>query len=133
MDLAADNAIQRFELRKLNECILRKNHSIMRLRENLQNEKNKVKLLKSLPPRIVERDSKTGVTIRTSGHVAQLSDEDLHAISKSVYGGTPTLDDAIEHIFEGAIESIETIPYRHKDEDDYIEFGDSENPDSGKA
>ena len=46
--LALENAIQRSELRKLNECILRKNHSIDTLRFKFDEERAKSLRLKGL-------------------------------------------------------------------------------------
>ena len=120
------NYIYLAEIQKLNEAMKRKNYANRRLKENLEIARNQIKVLRDLPPRIVERDMATGKTLRIAAHVTQMSEEDLYRISQAkVPPGNEFLDELIDQNLYGDNDS-----WGDSWDDEYEP---SENPDSGKV
>ena len=113
--LLALSLSQQLELKKLNDCILRKNHSIAILRNINKRAKERIETLRNLPGHIIERNMETGETIRVACHPSQLSDADLHAIA------TAKVPPGNEHLDELVPDELDW---------NYDFGGDSENPDS---
>jgi|ERR1035437_9009897 hypothetical protein len=119
--LTATVAMQKLELQKLNSAIQRKNYAIESLRERLSIARAQNKLLRSLPPVLVDANGRRAL------HPAQMSEEDAWAMATMKYPeGYAHLDE--ELLDEKILHTIEQAQTRYE-----FDVFDSENPDSGKV
>ena len=91
MNIALANATLRQEVRRLNNALHKKNYSLGVMRQKLDEQKRLVKLLRGLPPRLVDANG------RTAAHPVQLSDEELWSIACAKYPeGNEHLDELMD-------------------------------------